>query len=316
MYKSIFSVVKYGIAGFLGLVTILQLVGPREERSFISVFDKISDHTVLYGYMIGFSLVLVAKIILIRRRGPYNWNVTNIQITIDYQEKDGSIVLVKRSQIMYPNRDGVRLAAIHVSSGPENGAIEPYQEQSWNARSVIGRSPLGRLAPNCNVSKQWLREARGFWLYIQPEGSAPFPYPKSGILRPRQYPKNYFHLKIEGVAVYRNSYMEDEEYFQLTVGGSGRPLVNSVVFELMLPCEWAECPEVTLFRENKDELKKQKVAEIYSSDKEKRKFISEVRDCKDETLRLDWRRQKLHDEHRAPTPSGGDEVPVDGAVEG
>ena len=230
--------------------------------------------------------------ILLRRRGSHNWNVSNIVVKIEYQDDQGSEVHVTRSQTMYPNRAGVHFARISVSSPPEHGDIKLDRYKHWNPMPVPGSSLFGRTPSHCNVSKEWFREARGFYLLIQPEKSGSFPYPEfSGLLGPKKYPKEYFSLSIEGTTIYKDSYTEDEEYFLLKFNDP--LLIDSLHFELILPATWSTCPDVNLFRINTKGFDKTQMSER-NSDEKMRRFsaqMTKIRVCSNETLRVDWRRK-------------------------
>ena len=251
-----------------------------------------SDKWLWYGIPVLFlclTLSLGVHWILLRRRGFYDWNVSEITVTIEYKDDDGSEVHVRRSQTMYPNRDGVRSARIGVSPSPEHGYIQLSRNEDWNPTPVSGRSPFGRRPSDCNVTKKWFREARGYYLLIQPRELDSFPYPEfSGLLRPKKYPKDYFSLKLEGTVIYKDSYTEDEEYFQLKLNNHPG-LIDSLFFELILPATWSTCPDVNLFRINTKGFQKTQMTER-GSDGKKRRFHAKVRACSDETLRVDWRR--------------------------
>lgn len=232
-----------------------------------------------------------------RRRGSHRWNISKFHVKIKYENGGGSKVRVTRSLEMYPNRRGVRDARIGVSSSPEQGYIDLEEEDrdaQWNPSPVPGRSPFGREPPDCNVSKEWFRKERGFYLVIRPQGSEPFPYPEfSGLFRPKKYPMEYFKLDIEGTVIYRNSFTEDEEYLEFKFPYPA--LINSLNFELILPKKWSDCPDVNWFRINADEFKKTPMAER-DSDETTRRFSAGADKTKlreGEILRIDWRKGEL-----------------------
>ena len=268
-------------------------------RDGIAFFMYFLDFFSPGFYLILFFLCLILAWsiywFLRRRRGSHNWNVSEITVTIEYKDADGSEVHVTRSQTMYPNRNGVRDARIGVSSSPEHGYIDlENRNELWNPSPVPGRSPFGREPSTCNVSKEWFRKERGFYLLIRPEGLDPFPYPQfSGLLRPKKYPMEYFRLDIEGTVIYKNSYTEDEEYLELKFPHPG--LIYSLYFELILPAKWSDCPDVNWFHIRANEFKKTQMTQTYVDEKTRRLSAKagKTKIHQGETLRIDWRKGKL-----------------------
>lgn len=241
--------------------------------------------------LLAFFVVTVVMYLLIRRRGLHSWNVSSLDITIEYNDEEGKDVVVRREQTIYPNRSGVRAARIRVSSKPD---IDPdHDAPNWRAQPVPSRA-LGRREPSCEIQTTDFRQNQGTWLYIHPVDFSAFPYPGLlALIRPRDLPRKFFHVKIEGTTTYRNSFLEDREYFELQVENPENPFIETVSFTLILPRAWADEPKVKLYRMTSTGLVAIQVEPLQDRVNEDNfHFRAETHDCTGETLRLDWRRPR------------------------
>lgn len=60
--------------------------------------------------------------------------------------------------------------------------------------------------------------------------------------------------------------------------------------------EWDASPEALLFRITENGIEKEEMAEVPAEESGKRKFMGTFKNCKNETLRMEWRRKPR--EHR------------------
>lgn len=287
MYKSLFQTALWGFGVFSVLSTIVALSELFIGAGAITSITWWGVPAILVMYI----LVCLVHFSLLRRRGDHNWNVEEIRFSVKYLEDDGSKVEVKRNQTVFPNRPGVQFLQIQASASEEIAEFD-VDRNNWRTKPITGKV-WGQNAPTIGTDHKWFRQSRKFRLFILPkkQGQKPehaFPYPRFGLLHPRVYPKAYCVVEIEGISTYKNSYLHDEEYFSLNLRNA--KFVREVTIELVLPTSWSRNPTVNLYRIGNDRLEVADLSETRKVDDDTATYSTTVRNCRQETLRLDWRK--------------------------
>lgn len=244
---------------------------------------------VFVTVLVSLGVLFVAFYALLTWRGSHAWNVDELKITIEYKNRAGSLVEIRREETIFPNRSGVGAARVRlgIGAGPDQ------LDHDWSVAGVQGRA-LWRSGPECKPERTFFRQGAGQWLYIHhpsPEGK--FPYPGLiGLLRPRYLPRRYYHITVNGKTTYADCFGADEEYYELRLDDLPEtPWIRKVSFTLILPDDWGDSP-VKLYRMSGTRLSESGVAKKHKGVENSgyTTFTAETTDCSHEVLRLDWRR--------------------------